>query len=266
MPRVRTSRRRTTQQQEEEEVSTPVVSRKESMSSTTTRRRRRRTSQRSSTASTTTTDSSDCESDQSTQLFTPRNHSRSTKFSNTVSSSLNHIDKQKLELIIHQYDDEVETRCVTLKTMGEQCCARVQRELAVQLFKLPTKLKQMTMKEFKNVYGSDIDNLCRMDGEAAGQEITSRILQTLHSNNNTSKTPRKTTNSSRLPGTGGKRTIFGSATKKPTRSTEEPQIAASMFNLQSAIQNIANPKDQLLQAQLLKQQLEAMMADLQRNL
>lgn len=222
-------------------------------------------------------------------LFTPKNQivrSNGVLSKPTNASSLNLIDKQKLELIIRQYDNEVETRCMTLRTMGEQCCARVQRELAVQLFKLPTKLKQMTVREFKTIYGGDIDNLCRMESVATGQELTSRILQTLHSSSNNSsslsstmmKTPKKpyssaTTASSRLWGTGGKKMVPPSSVSKKsaTESTAssnvgEHQVAAPMFDLQSALSGFDNPKDQLLQAQLLKQQLEAMMADLQRNM
>jgi hypothetical protein len=251
-----------TESSEDEVPATPVIQRNESL--TTTRRRRRR---RGTTISASTTSVTDSEDD--SRLSINSTESNSTEEDICRHTQRPHVDAERLQFIIQQFDDEIETRCLTIKSMGDQCAAKIRRELKLQLFKLPTKVRQMTVREFKQVYGYNIDNVCKMEKEVVEKQVTDRILQTLQTNVSSCKTPRKkiaVLNNDSTPSFHKKKRIMNSNSAVKTQpAKKKARVDDPVIDLHAALQTFGNPQDQLAQAMLLKQQLEAMMADLQRN-
>jgi hypothetical protein len=52
---------------------------------------------------------------------------------------------------------KVDSKCQSLKSLEKQLCSNLDTKLSVQLTSLPTKIKKMTLKEFRNKYNESLE-------------------------------------------------------------------------------------------------------------
>jgi hypothetical protein len=194
---------------EEEEPTTPVISRKHSIA----RRRRKR--------KIAVLEESD--DDSSARPSQSRNE-------NVFQSSSK--DK-KLESMLQQLDDEIATRLATLNTMRDQYAASIRRQLNRELLRLPSKVKKMTVKEWRETYNDDLNKLTQVHSSAGEESVDRIILQALNPNTNNSNTTPSTTTTTTNNGKTPKRSTF-----KPVQSTPQTK----KFAVTNATPNKKKPR------------------------
>lgn len=89
------------------------------------------------------------------------NDEEKAQLSESNTSSSNGRLKEKLQVILQEYDVEVGIRCQEMEGHAKQLTLGLQNALQIELLKLPKNLRSMTMRQFMKEYHGDWSALGR---------------------------------------------------------------------------------------------------------